>query len=200
MSEQATRARASRTLPFALLALLAACGPSQREQPETNQEVERRSAIAEAEQALSAFAQRHDATPTDLPLEFSLSQPFTAQLQQDLEGSIVAFRAGLIDIVRTAENSYELVLGMPLFPTLTGTVATMAAPSPVVADLLATPPDLFSSLLVAAKVESVVPLTLRLQSCAEADCTEVELEPNLTSRVRRVRGRVIAVEREPKRG
>ncbi len=94
---------------------IASCGPSFEEQQQTR-EAER---LASSEQALVTFAESHGATPVEIWSDsFGLRRSFTAQLQDELEGSVVAFRGSLLDIVRTstgAGGDYEVAFGDPFF-------------------------------------------------------------------------------------
>ncbi len=63
-------------------------------------------------------------------------------------------------------------------------------------NLLAQPADGYTSLLVVAEIDKVVPLTLKLESCREADCSEVSLESNVLDTSRRISGRASAIEVE----
>lgn len=177
-----------------LVPLLAACGPSYAER-----EVGRPQTAAASQQALAAFAERHGATPADLFGMAPLSQQLTgrlrltAHLQAELEGSLVAFRSGLLDLVRRSADDYELLLGSSRFG---GTVATLSLDRQGATKLLADPPGRFSSLLVVARIEQVVPLTIELESCTTPGCTDVGLKANVLDRSHRISGKVIAVELE----
>lgn len=182
----------STTLILTLLGLLVSCGPTYEEQ-EHFREAERQQAVAESQQALAGFAERHGATPVDLfPIDPD-SQRLTARLQEDLEGSVVAFRSGLIDIVRVSASEYELVLASPFFG---GTVVTLSTTRQGAAKLMADPPDRFSSFLVVARIDKVAPLTLELEPCTEPDCSSVGLNPNLLGSSHQISGEAIEIELE----
>ena len=91
-------------LLFSLSLAIASCGPSFEEQQQTR-EAERLQRITASEQALATFAESHSATPVEIWSDsFGLRSSFTAQLQNELEGSVVAFRGSLLDIVRTSTD------------------------------------------------------------------------------------------------
>ena len=166
-----------------LLGSITRCGVSYEEQ-ETVREVERRQSTDAREQALIAFAARHFATPVklfpnivgDLAVLSAEILPlpiFTAQLQEMMEGSIVAFRGALKDVVRTADDNYHLVLGSPL--NANG-VATLKVDKQGAAEFMDDPPSPFSTLLVAARIEKVEPIILGLEPCTDPECGYVELD------------------------
>ena len=96
-------------LSFSLSLAIASCGPSLEEQQQTR-EAERLQRIAASEQALATFAESHGATPVEIwsdpfgdPL--GLRRSFTAQLQDELEGSVVAFRGSSTSSHTSARDS-----------------------------------------------------------------------------------------------
>jgi hypothetical protein len=162
------------TLRLALLFAVTtiSCHPTEQER-EQAQEAERQKAIAASRQMLAQFAERHGAVPVELFDPNPLAQPFTAQVQQQLEGRVVAFTANVLDIVRVADQSYRLILGSPI---VSPTVISLKSDEQQIAQILAGPRKRFSDYLVAAKIDEVVPLTLRLEPCDQPDCTTVAFE------------------------
>ena len=118
----------------ALSLALASCGPSLEQQEQTG-EAQRLRRAATSEQALATFAESHGATPVEI-FELDLGRrPFTAQLQDKLEGSVVAFRGWLLDIVRTptGDGEYDLIFADPI---LGGTLVTLSTSEQDAAKLL----------------------------------------------------------------
>ena len=142
------------------LGLSTGCGTSYEEQ-ERAHETERRQFIATREQELADFAERHHAIPVQLFPDLSElpdeepPRTFTAQLQEKIEGSVVAFRGELIDVVRTPGGNYQLVFGSRLHDLV---VATLDFDRQGATKVMDDPPDLFSELLVAARIDKVDPI------------------------------------------
>ena len=118
----------------------ASCGPSFEERQQTR-EAER---LASSEQALATFAESHGATPVEIWSDsFGLRRSFTVQLQDELEGSVIAFRGSLLDIVRTSPDAggdYEVAFGDPFFG-FGGTLVTLSTSERDAAKLLALSPE-----------------------------------------------------------
>ena len=190
-------------LSFSLSLAIASCGPSLEEQQQTR-EAERLQRIAASEQALATFAESHGATPVEIwsdpfgdPL--GLRRSFTAQLQDELEGSVVAFRGSLLDIVRTSTGvggDYEVAFGDPFFGFGGGTLVTLSTSELDAAKLLALSPEDHQTLLVAARIDRVAPMIMRIEPCGEPDCGEVDLEVNRFDDSHRISGRAIAMQLE----
>ena len=118
-----------------------------------DREVEHRTA---QKQELADFAKRHHATPVQLLPDWEglgeeLPRTFTAQLQERIEGSTVAFRGELVDVVRTSGDNYQLVFGN----LIDGGIATLNFDRQGAKKLMDDPPDLYSDLLVAARIDKV---------------------------------------------
>jgi hypothetical protein len=179
---------------LAATAILASCHPTQ-EEGERAREAERQQAIAGSRKTLLEFADRYNAVPVELFDSDPLAHPFTAQRQQQLEGKIVAFSASLLDVVRLPSQAYELVLGSPFFGA---TVVKLKASDYHANKFLARPRDPFSSVLVVAQINEVIPLTLKLEPCHEPDCSEVALETDHFGfgRPLRITGEAIDIEPE----
>ena len=110
-----------------LLGSSAGCTESYEERQARETERTRQFKAAQ-KQELADFAKRHHATPVQLLPDWSdilgldmrqgddeLPRTFTAQLQERIEGSTVAFRGELVDVVRTSGDNYQLVFGNQLF-------------------------------------------------------------------------------------
>ena len=182
-------------LLFSLSLVIASCGPSFEEQQQTR-EAERLQRVAASEQALATFAESHSATPVEIGFDtFGPRRSFTAQLQDELEGSVVAFRGSLLDIVRTSDaaGDYEVTFGAPFFG---GTLVTLSTSERDAAKLLALSPEEPLTLLVAARTDRVAPMILRIEPCREPDCGEVGLEVNRFDDSHRISGRAIAMQLE----
>ena len=159
-----------------LLGSSTGCGMSYEER-EQAREAEHRQFKAAQEQKLAAFAERHHATPVQLfPNILEILEglgeelpprTFTAQLQERMEGSVVAFRGELIDVVRTSGDNYQLVLG-----SREHGVATLNFDKQGAAKLMDDPPGLFSKLLVAARIDKVESIILELKPCSDPDCDD----------------------------
>lgn len=180
--------------PFVSLTAAAAilsmsCGPTS-EQRQLAREAERERAAAASEQEFQDFAERHEATPNRLLAP--LGPALTLQLQDSLEGSLVAFEALLLDVVRTSPSEYRLVLSGGLL--LRGTFVSLVASDETIAPLLRTDPGRFANLRVAAQIQQVVPLTLKLEACRETECDDVTLEPSMIGQAHRISGRLVALE------
>ena len=155
------------------LGLSTGCGLSYEEQ-ERVREAERRQGQAAQDKELADFAERYYATPVQLFPDWSglgeeLPRTFTAQLQEKIEGSVVAFRGELIDVVRTSENNYQLVFGSRILGLV---VATLDFDRQGAVQVMDDPPDLFSELLVAARIDKVEPILLQLRPCSAPGCGE----------------------------
>ena len=180
-------------LLFSLSLAIASCGPSFEEQQQTR-EAERLQRITASEQALATFAESHSATPVEIwsdpfgdPL--GLRRSFTAQLQDELEGSVVAFRGSLLDIVRTSTgvgDDYEVTFGDLFFG---GTLVTLSTSERDAAKLLALTPEESRTLpiLAVARIDRVAPMILRIEPCREPDCGEVGLRVNRSDDSHRMR-------------
>ena len=181
------------TLLCALVVILVSCGPSVEEQAKAR-ETERVRRVAESEQALATFANQHGARPVSVLDSDLEKRPFTAQLQRQLEGSVVAFRASLLDVVRTNSGNYVAILGDPF---LGGTLVTLNVAEQEGAKLLAMSLDYAPALLVAARIDTVAPMVLTLEPCRDPDCGEVGLEVRRYDGVaHRITGSAIAIQRE----
>jgi hypothetical protein len=167
--------------------LLAACGPN----PEEAKKAESERARAAAKQELMLFATKNSATAVDLNDLFLVRERFTAKLQEELEGHRIAFRSdSLVDVVRVSDSVWHLVLSD------LGTTVVLETGRDDVEKLLHLEPYSVS-LLIAAQVEKVVPLSLTLRSCPkEEDCYGVELEPNLAKTAYRVTGKTFSIQIE----
>ena len=181
-------------LLLALSLTLASCSPSLEEQ-EQAREAERLRRVAASEQALATFAKSHGAMPVEILESHLAKRSFTAQLQGKLEGSVVAFRGSLLDIVRTptGRGDYEVILGDPF---LGGTLVTLSTGEQDAAKLLAMSPEEPPTLLVAARIDRVAPMILKLEPCRESDCAEVGLEAKRFDSSHQISGSAIAIELE----
>ena len=186
MGMPSTQQRLCSCATTTLLAIVVSCGPSNKDL-EQAREADRQRAVAASREALIHFAERHRATPVELLEMDPLSRIFTAQLQQQLEGNVIAFQAGLLDIVRTPAKTFEAVFGSPF---LGGTVVTLSTDGENAAKLLTH--SRLSNVLVVARIDRVEAMTLKLEPCGEVDCTEVKLEPNLLGTPHRISGSLIA--------
>ena len=136
---------------------------------------------AAQKQELADFAKRHHAAPVQLLPDWSdvlgldmqqgddeLPRTFTAQLQERIEGSTVAFRGELVDVVRTSGDNYQLVFGNQL---LGHVVAILNFDRQGAAKLMDDLPDHpFSDLLVAARIDTVEPIIFKLSPCSDPGC------------------------------
>ena len=142
----------------------------ERQARETEQ---RRQFKAAQDQELADFAERHQATPVQLLPDWAelgeeLPRTFTAQLQEKIEGSVVAFRGELVDVVRTSGDNYQLVFGNQLLGLV---VATLNFDRQGAAKLMDDPPDHpFTDLLVAARIDTVEPIIFKLSPCSDPGC------------------------------
>ncbi len=164
-----------------LLGSCAGCTESYEERQARETERSRQFKAAQ-KQELADFAKRHHATPVQLLPDWSdilgsdmrgrgmtsFRAPFTAQLQERIEGSTVAFRGELVDVVRTSGDNYQLVFGNQL---LGHVVAILNFDRQGAAKLMDGPPDHpFSDLLVAARIDTVEPIIFKLSPCSDPGC------------------------------
>jgi len=183
----------SATLLCAISVILTSCGPSAEEQAQTR-EAERLRLVAESEQALATFARQHGAMPVALLGSDLEKREFTAQFQRKLEGSVVAFRGSLLDVVRTATSgTYAAIFGDEF---LGGTLVTLNVEEEEVTKLLAISLEDPPAFLVAARIDSVAPMVLTLEPCRDSDCVEVGLEVRRYDTAHRITGRAIAMQLE----
>ena len=178
----------------AMAAISASCGPSVEEEAQAR-ETQRLRRAAESAEALATFAKAHAAMPVSIMDSDRERRSFTAELQRQLEGAVVAFRSSLLDVVREPRSgSYTAVLGDRFFG---GTLATLSIDEQQASKLLATSLEDDSDFLVAARIDSVVPLVLTLQPCRDADCSDVEIEVRRYDSAYRINGSAIVIQPEP---
>ena len=171
-------------IPVALAVLvfsLSGCDHSTSENRRQNQEHERQQVLAEKTQVLTTFASQHNATP--IQLSELLDNVFTAQLQGELEGKVVAFRADLIDVVRVSDDDYQLVLADSLlFNALGGIVVRLMYDNQDIANFHTSysldnwAANYLETYLVVAKIEKVTPITFTIAPCTQPDCETVHVE------------------------
>jgi hypothetical protein len=189
-----SRSRSLGLLAVSLLSLIiAACGSNHGEQQRADY-VERQTADHSALELLSTLGSSHGAKPWKLS-QLGDDRIFTANLQEEIEGSSVAFRAEIIDVVRRSENEYELIVGDHL---LGQDLVFLRATKGVIAEIVASPPDMLDGFFLVARIDRVQSIALELTPCDEPDCGSVTLEPGIGGVAHRVFGRLIAIEKEPR--
>ncbi len=176
------------------LVLLASCGPSAEEEKRTREAARQRS-VAASQQELTAFAKSHDATPIDLFGTGELSRKLTLQLQRETEGKIIAFRTELLDLVRVSGDDYEVEVGYDL----SSDVVALTAPKEIAEKILTASAGAATvELLVAAQIDQVRPLSLKLESCTskrDDNCLQL-LASGLHEVSHRVSGKALAIDIE----
>jgi len=176
-----------------LFPFLMACGGASPGSSFEEQQQTREAEQPASEQALATFAESHGATPIEVGF-LGFERSFTAQLQDELEGSVVAFRGSLVDIVRTSTGTggdYEVIF--TLSASLFGrTLVTLSTSEQDAAPLLTLSPGF--TFLVAARIDRVAPMTLELESCGEPDCNQVGLQVNTFFASYHISGRAIAMQ------
>jgi hypothetical protein len=176
---------------WAIAGLAVSCGPSAEDENRAR-EAARLKAVAESEQALAAFAKGHGATP--ISLIDSDESTLTADLQRRLEGSTVAFRSPLLDVVRSSSSGTYVAIFGDRF--LGGTVVALRIDEQLASNLLTKPVERDSDFLVAATIDSVAPMVVTLEPCRDQDCAEVEIEVRQDERAYRIEGTAIAIQAE----
>ena len=166
----------------ALLGSIAGCGGTSFGEREEALQAERKQLMASQEQELAEFAERHNAIMVepkffpdmfeDLEEEEFPTRNFTAQLQERIEGSVIAFRGYLIEVVRTSGNNYQLVFGEPFRGPGKDVVVTLSFNRRDAAKLIEDSPNIFEKLLVAARIDRVEPIILEVRSCSVPLCEE----------------------------
>lgn len=172
---------------------ITACGSNYDEKRKAGEED--RKAASSALEALRTFGSMHGAKPWNLG-RLGSERKFTASLQEEIEGSTVAFRAEVFDLVRRSENDYELVVGDHFLGQV---IVSLRSSKDEIVEILANPPELFDDFLFVAVIERVQPLHLEISPCDESDCDSILLEPSVTGVVHRIYGRLIAIQREGRR-
>jgi hypothetical protein len=173
--------------------LLSSCG-AKYEDREKSRDAERRKSISSAQVVLREFGSTYGAKPWQLT-RIGEKSKFTASLQEEVEGSKVVFRAQIIDVVRSADDHYDVVVGNHFIGR---DIVVLRGTKGVVAAILASPPSTFDDFLVIAEIEKVEPVLFELGPCDDPDCT-ASFEPSITGVPHRVFGRLIAIESDRSR-
>jgi hypothetical protein len=189
------RSRALRVVTQTLLAfLLAACGQSYEEK-QHNREAERKKARESSQEELVKFGETYGAKPWRLS-QLGFDSKFTAQVQEEIVGSTIAFRAHILDVVQRGDDDYELVVGDRL---LGKDIVYLRSIRGGVAHLLTESPEALESYLFVAEIQRVEPLQLELRPCDEPDCNSVLLDPSMGGVTHRIVGRMVAIQKDDSR-
>lgn len=177
---------------FSLL-LFSACGPSgpSYEERRAVEEDERRARIQQLQAELGRFAQRNGAKSADLVGLIKPEVRFTASLQQEVEGQVVAFRATLLDVQRNPDGGYEGVFGDKFFGA---TVIRLSISPEMASEIMKNPDDFTAEVLVAARIDRVSRNLLTAQACSEPDCSTVSIEIDSLFRNYQANGQLIELE------
>jgi hypothetical protein len=123
---------------------------------------------------------------------FHLHSKFTAEYQNEFEGQTVVFRSGLLDVVRRATDNYDLIFGDPL--GLDGSLVVLRSNEAATELLEAAQRNALHRYLVAAQIDKIAPLNLKLKSCTESDCDEIGLETRMLGRSYSIVGTLLGIE------
>lgn len=154
---------------------------------------------AQARAALDAFAKRYSAVVVESFDSDSLESRYSAQVQEEIQDTVVAFRADLLDVVYSPATGYYLELS-----DLLGDVIVRLEASPALArQVMAQPRHAFDGVLVVARIANVVPLSLGVGATVhspeeegEESVAEVEVSSNEVGLPRIMTGTALALERE----
>lgn len=159
---------------FTLL-LLSACGPSgpSYEERKALNEDKKRERIQQLQSELDQFARKNSAKSVDLVSLVGTDYAFTALLQQEVEGEVVAFRATLLDVQRNPDGDYEAIFGDKFFGT---TLIRLSTSAKIANEMLKNPGDFTEAAFVAARIDRISRNLLTAQVCSESDCNTVSIE------------------------
>ena len=154
--------------------LLSACGPSRPSYEERTalREEERQERIQQRQAELDRFAQEHNAISKDLLRLYATKTKYTASLQREIEGQVIAFKATLLDIQRSPDGFYEAVFGSEYFGA---TIIRLAISENMANRFLGSSEQLEEEVLVAARIDRITRNLLTAQACSEPECDTVSV-------------------------